>query len=118
MEKDQLPLEDQRRDKIFRKATLYPPHTGPQLPDWLANDRKVRLFHVVTVSMGITRSFFMQILCFRAYFRQELEEIYQAPYQIRQVKILFYLEDQTIQVCMYVCKRVFGSIVMSFFTDY
>lgn len=42
--------------------------------------------------------FIFQILCFKAYFREELQETHTATYQIRKVKILFYLEDGTIQV--------------------
>lgn len=58
--------------------SLYPPNEGPLMPPWLVYDRKV--------------------LCFHAYFKESLHEVYQAPYQVRPVKILFYLEDGTIQV--------------------
>lgn len=61
-----------------RQPSLYPPYEGPLLPPWLAYDKKV--------------------LCFYAFFKESLHEVYQAPYQVRKVKILFYLEDGTMQV--------------------
>lgn len=48
------------------------------MPPWLAYDK--------------------QVLCFHAYFKESLHEVYQSPYQVRPVKIMFYLEDGTIQV--------------------
>lgn len=58
--------------------SLYPPNIGPKLPTWLAYDKKV--------------------LCFSGYFQEALQEVYMAPYQVRKVKIFFYLEDDTMQV--------------------
>lgn len=60
------------------QPSLYPPYVGPLIPPWLAYDKKV--------------------LCFHAYFKESLHEVYQAPYQVRKVRILFYLEDGTMQV--------------------
>ncbi|XP_062554556.1 EF-hand domain-containing family member C2 [Armigeres subalbatus] len=58
--------------------SLYPPRQGPLLPSWLTYDRKV--------------------LCFHGFFQETLTEIDRIPYQIRKVKILYYLEDDTMQV--------------------
>ncbi|XP_068158966.1 EF-hand domain-containing family member C2 [Drosophila tropicalis] len=59
-------------------ASIYPPHSGPRLPPWLAYDKKV--------------------LCFRAYFKQTLQEVFHAPYLVRKVKIYYYLEDGTLEI--------------------
>ncbi|XP_037955499.1 EF-hand domain-containing family member C2-like [Teleopsis dalmanni] len=58
--------------------SLHPPKSGPRLPPWLAYDK--------------------QCLCFHAYFKETLQEVYHAPYQVRKVKIYFYLEDGTMQI--------------------
>lgn len=58
--------------------SLYPPKSGPRLPPWLAYDKKC--------------------LCFSAYFKETLQEVYHAPYQVRKVKIFYYLEDGTMQI--------------------
>ncbi|KAI9576779.1 hypothetical protein GQX74_010761 [Glossina fuscipes] len=58
--------------------SIYPPKIGPKLPPWLAYDKYV--------------------LCFNAYFKETLQEVYQAPFQVRKVKILYCLEDGTMQV--------------------
>ncbi|EDW74855.1 uncharacterized protein Dwil_GK15906 [Drosophila willistoni] len=58
--------------------TLWAPKVITKLPPWLAYDK--------------------QVLCFSAYFKENLTEIYHAPYQVRKVKIYFYLEDGTMQV--------------------
>nr|XP_029712249.1 EF-hand domain-containing family member C2-like [Aedes albopictus] len=58
--------------------SLYPPRQGPLLPSWLTYDRKV--------------------LCFHGFFQETLTEVDRIPYQIRKVKILYYLEDDTMQV--------------------
>uniref|UniRef100_T1H1C0 DM10 domain-containing protein n=1 Tax=Megaselia scalaris TaxID=36166 RepID=T1H1C0_MEGSC len=58
--------------------SLYPPKTGIKLPPWIAYDK--------------------QVLCFHAYFKETLQEVYHAPYQVRKVKILYFLEDGTITV--------------------
>ncbi|XP_033239499.1 EF-hand domain-containing family member C2-like [Drosophila pseudoobscura] len=59
-------------------SSIYPPRSGPRMPPWLAYDKKV--------------------LCFSAYFKQTLQEVYHAPYLIRKVKIYFYLEDGTLEI--------------------
>ena len=38
------------------------------------------------------------MLCFYGYFRESLPEIDRIPFQVRKVKILYYLEDGTMQV--------------------
>lgn len=63
---------------LHKLPSLYPPYEGPLLPPWLVYDKKV--------------------LCFHAYFKESLHEVFKAPYQVRKVKILFYLEDGTMQV--------------------
>lgn len=54
---------------------------------------------------------FQKILCFKAYFRQNL--VGSDAHQIRKVKILFYMEDGTIQVRAgsFYCQTCFQSIV-------
>ncbi|XP_038119302.1 EF-hand domain-containing family member C2 [Culex quinquefasciatus] len=83
-------LADQKRPGIGGKQysptdgpeyclpSLYPPRQGPLLPSWLSYDRKV--------------------LCFHGFFQETLSEVDRIPYQIRKVKILYYLEDGTMQV--------------------
>lgn len=70
--------------------------------NWLINDSKVNhynfipnylLFEFFTAFKSFS---FRQILCFNAFFRQKLAET--DKIQIRRVKILFYMEDGTIQV--------------------
>ncbi|KMZ09937.1 EF-hand domain-containing family member C2 [Drosophila simulans] len=59
-------------------SSIYPPRSGPRMPPWLAYDKKV--------------------LCFHAYFKQTLQEVYHAPYLVRKVKIYYYLEDGTLEI--------------------
>lgn len=54
--------------------------------------------HVLLDSFTSMNSSYFQILTFEAYFQQAAWEIRKIPYQIRKVKILFFLEDGTIQV--------------------
>ena len=58
----------------YQIPSLYPSQQGPLQPAWLLYDQKV--------------------LCFFAYFKETLPE----PYQVRKVKIFYYLEDGSIQV--------------------
>lgn len=39
-----------------------------------------------------------KVLCFYGYFKETLHEVAKIPYQVRKVKILFYLEDGSMQV--------------------
>ncbi|KAH8304975.1 hypothetical protein KR018_009136, partial [Drosophila ironensis] len=59
-------------------SSIYPPRSGPRMPPWLAYDKKV--------------------LCFKAFFKQTLQELYHAPYLVRKVKIYYYLEDDTVEI--------------------
>lgn len=61
-----------------RLPSLHAPYEGPLLPPWLAYDK--------------------QALCFHAFFKETLHEVYRSPYQVRLVRILFFLEDGTVQV--------------------
>lgn len=61
-----------------RPTSLYPPRCGPRAPSWISNDKKV--------------------LCFYGYFKEALHEVARISYQVRKVKILFYLEDGAMQV--------------------
>ncbi|XP_017868784.1 PREDICTED: EF-hand domain-containing family member C2 [Drosophila arizonae] len=73
------PLVDPKCPPPSTELTLMsPPRVTTKLPPWLAYDK--------------------QVLCFNAYFKEPLTEIYHAPYQVRKVKIYFYLEDGTMQV--------------------
>lgn len=61
-----------------RYPSLYARGEVIEMPTWIAYDK--------------------QILAFDAYFQETLQEIHNSPYQIRKVKIFFYLEDGTIKV--------------------
>lgn len=65
------PLSD-RYPSVFARGEV------ADLPAWIAFDR--------------------QVLCFDAFFQQTLQEVRGSPYQVRKVKIYFFLEDGTIQV--------------------
>ncbi|KAF7284998.1 EF-hand domain-containing family member C2-like [Rhynchophorus ferrugineus] len=58
--------------------SIYPPGQSMELPSWIVFDK--------------------QILCFDAYFQETLQEVPGSPFQIRKVKIYYFLEDGTIQV--------------------
>lgn len=58
--------------------SLYPPLQATLMPPWLAYHR--------------------QCLCFHAYFKETLPEVDKVPFQVRKVKIIFFMEDGTIQV--------------------
>ncbi|RZC36583.1 EF-hand domain-containing family member C2 [Asbolus verrucosus] len=58
--------------------SIYPRGEVMELPPWIAFDK--------------------QILCFDAFFQETLQEVRGAPFQVRRVKIYFFLEDGTIQV--------------------
>ena len=62
----------------YTLPSLYPPSYGPSRPGWLEYDR--------------------QVLCFYGYFQESLGNVDRIPYQIRNVRILYYLEDDTMQV--------------------
>ncbi|XP_037916196.1 EF-hand domain-containing family member C2-like [Hermetia illucens] len=67
------------RGKVVEGFTkIYPPGREPKYPGWLSFDK--------------------QMLTFHAYFKESLEEVNQAPYQVRHVKIYYFLEDDTVQV--------------------
>ncbi|KAG4065244.1 hypothetical protein HA402_012686 [Bradysia odoriphaga] len=70
--------DDKFRQILHGKPSFYPPFEGPKLPPWVAYDKKV--------------------LCFHAFFKESLNEVFQASHQVRKVKILYYLEDGTMQV--------------------
>lgn len=61
-----------------RYPSLYARGDVIEMPTWIAYDK--------------------QILAFDAYFQETLQEIRNSPYQVRKVKIYFYLEDGTIKV--------------------
>ncbi|ETN65018.1 EF-hand domain-containing family member C2 [Anopheles darlingi] len=62
----------------YELPSLYPPRYAPSRPSWLEYDR--------------------QVLCFYGYFQEALTEVDRLPYQVRKVRILYYLEDDTMQV--------------------
>ncbi|XP_035890805.1 EF-hand domain-containing family member C2 [Anopheles stephensi] len=62
----------------YTLPSLYPPKYGPSRPGWLEYDR--------------------QVLCFYGYFQETLGNVDRIPYQVRKVRILYYLEDDTMQV--------------------
>ncbi|XP_030748074.1 EF-hand domain-containing family member C2-like [Sitophilus oryzae] len=58
--------------------SIYPPGQSVELPGWIVFDK--------------------QILCFDAYFQETLQEVPGSPFQVRKVKLYYFLEDGTIQV--------------------
>ncbi|XP_070694381.1 EF-hand domain-containing family member C2 [Pempheris klunzingeri] len=64
--------------RIKPKYSVYPKGQGNDLPSWVAFDK--------------------QALCFEAYFQEAVPEARDETYRIRECKIYFYLEDDTIQV--------------------
>ncbi|XP_071286357.1 EF-hand domain-containing family member C2 [Agelaius tricolor] len=59
-------------------SSVFPEAVGSSPPSWIAFDK--------------------QVLCFDAYFEEEVPEKHQELYRIRHCKIYFFLEDDTIQV--------------------
>ncbi|KAF2975435.1 hypothetical protein EK904_002001 [Melospiza melodia maxima] len=59
-------------------SSVHPEASGSGPPSWIAFDK--------------------QVLCFDAYFEEEVPEKHQELYRIRHCKIYFFLEDDTIQV--------------------
>jgi len=70
-----LPLPGQ---KIKKKTTQVPNGEGPPLPSWVAHDR--------------------QVLRFSAFFQEAVHEKREEKYRIRKCTVLYYLEDDSIQV--------------------
>ncbi|CAH1781543.1 unnamed protein product [Owenia fusiformis] len=64
--------------KIKPSNSVIPRGDGSALPAWVAFDR--------------------QVLCFDAYFQEAVHEKREEQYRVRQSKIYFYLEDDSIQV--------------------
>ncbi|TRY94015.1 hypothetical protein DNTS_029585 [Danionella cerebrum] len=60
------------------KYSVFPKGEGSDAPSWLAFDK--------------------QVLCFDAYFQEEVPQRREEKYRVRKCKIYFYLEDDTIQV--------------------
>ncbi|XP_053482797.1 EF-hand domain-containing family member C2 isoform X3 [Ictalurus furcatus] len=60
------------------KYSVFPKGEGSEAPSWVAFDK--------------------QALCFNAYFQEAVTQSREETYRIRQCKIYFYLEDDTIQV--------------------
>ncbi|KAH9279125.1 EF-hand domain-containing family member C2 [Echinococcus granulosus] len=69
------PLPGQRIDP---PKSRYPDGHGSSAPAWITFDK--------------------QVLCFEAYFQQAVHESRDEQYRVRRCQVLFYLEDDTIQV--------------------
>lgn len=67
-----------RGQKMRPRNSAIPRGSGSALPSWVAFDR--------------------QVLCFDAYFQEAVHEKREEQYRIRNCKIYFYLEDDSIQV--------------------
>ena len=67
-----------RGQRIKPANSNYPAGEGSCLPAWVAFDR--------------------QVLCFDAYFQEAVQEKREEQYRVRNCKIYFYLEDDSIQV--------------------
>ena len=70
--------EPLRGQKLRTRNSAYPKGEGSNLPAWVAFDR--------------------QVLCFDAYFQEAVYEKREEQYRVRNCKIYFYLEDDSIQV--------------------
>lgn len=70
--------EPLRGQKLKPKNSMYPKGEGSSLPAWVAFDR--------------------QVLCFDAYFQEAVYEKREEQYRVRNCKVYFYLEDDSIQV--------------------
>ncbi|KAG9485612.1 hypothetical protein GDO78_008610 [Eleutherodactylus coqui] len=64
--------------KLKPKFSFFPRGVGSDAPSWVAFDK--------------------QVLSFKAYFEEEVHQRREEVYRVRQCKIYFYLEDDTIQV--------------------
>jgi len=64
--------------KYKPRNTVFPKGDGSNLPAWVAFDR--------------------QVLCFDAYYQEAVHEKREEQYRVRNCKIYFYLEDDSIQV--------------------
>ncbi|XP_078264821.1 EF-hand domain-containing family member C2 [Rhinoraja longicauda] len=64
--------------KLKPKFSVFPKGQGSDAPSWVVFDK--------------------QVLCFKAYFQESVQERREEQYRIRKCKIYFYLEDDTIQV--------------------
>jgi len=67
-----------RGQQVKPKNSQYPRGDGSSLPAWVAFDR--------------------QVLCFDAYYQEAVHEKREEQFRVRQCKIYFYLEDDSIQV--------------------
>ncbi|KAM4045618.1 EF-hand domain-containing family member C2 isoform 1-T1 [Anomaloglossus baeobatrachus] len=70
--------EHLRGQKLKPKFSVFPRGVGSDAPSWVAFDK--------------------QVLSFEAYFEEEVHQRREEVYRVRQCKIYFYLEDDTIQV--------------------
>ena len=70
--------EPLRGQKLKTRNSAYPKGEGSNLPAWVAFDR--------------------QVLCFDAYFQEAVYEKREEQYRVRNCKVYFYLEDDSIQV--------------------
>lgn len=70
--------EPLRGQKLKPRNSNYPRGEGSNLPAWVAFDR--------------------QVLCFDAYFQEAVHEKREEQYRVRNCKIYFYLEDDSLQV--------------------
>lgn len=77
-EKPGIGGEPLRGQKAKVRNSNFPRGEGSSLPAWVAFDR--------------------QVLCFDAYFQEAVHEKREEQYRVRNCKIYFYLEDDSIQV--------------------
>ena len=83
--------------KVTKNISVYPKGLGGDKPAWVAFDRQVEPGIIQDI---ITLKFYLfdQVLRFYAYFQEAVHEKAEEQYRIRHCIILFYLEDDTIQV--------------------
>ena len=90
--------------KVTKNTSVYPKGLGGDKPAWVAFDRQVSkmLTHAeLKIFLSSFPWFFplhWQVLRFYAYFQEAVHEKAEEQYRIRYCIVLFYLEDDTIQV--------------------
>ena len=89
--------------KVTKNISVYPKGIGGDKPAWVAFDRQVNtLYYALFVFLHNdyfeSILYFIQVLRFYAFFQEAVHEKAEEQYRIRHCIVLFYLEDDTIQV--------------------
>ena len=95
---DNIAILSDREQGGSRKPSTYMGGETIDLPPWIVYDKQVLTTNHKNLKTFDYNFIFKQALKFDAYFQETLHEINQSPFQVREVKILFFLEDGTIQI--------------------